>query len=79
MIKLLSALGRTLEHPSVGLTLGLVLVGMGVFDLAETVLEETIGFEIGAHHGVILLGIVHGLKALTELTVGSLRIRGAIK
>ena len=36
----------------------------------ETIVEDLSSFNLKAHHGVILIGIVHFLKALEEITEG---------
>lgn len=63
-------LGRFLKSPSMNMALGLMLLFVGSMELAETTLEDVLGFEIGAHHGIMLIGLVHGLKGLIEMIEG---------
>ena len=75
----LSLIGRFVDHPYFRLGLGGALVVTGALELTGTILEEMIGIDIGAHHGVILLGLVHGLKALGEAIEGGHHIRSVRK
>lgn len=63
-------LGRFLKSPPMNMILGMALLFVGSMELAETTLEDVLGFEIGAHHGIMLIGLVQGLKALTEMIEG---------
>jgi hypothetical protein len=62
-------LRRALKHPFVSIFVGVVMVGSG---LAEVLREADPTFEslLRVHHGVILIGLVTGLKGLVEALEG---------
>jgi peptidoglycan biosynthesis protein MviN/MurJ (putative lipid II flippase) len=54
----------------VQLATGLILIVTGVVEIFESAFVEMFGWSVGAHHGVIVFGIVQVLYALTEILEG---------
>ena len=75
----ISLIGRFVDHPYFRLGLGGALVVTGALGLTETIFETMIGIDIEVEHGVVLLGLVHGLKALDEAVQGGHHIRSVRK
>ena len=61
---------RFINNPYFGIVIGVALIAIGTMELYDTALEQFLGIDIGAHHGIILFGAVHGLKGLGEITSG---------
>jgi hypothetical protein len=68
--RLLKSVGRWLDRPRVRLSFALILFVTAIFELAETAVEETIGADIGAHHGVILYAMSEALRQIHRVTEG---------
>jgi hypothetical protein len=63
------------KHPSVNLVVGLVLVGTAVVEIAEDAFGEVT--DIGAEHGVLVVGLLHVLRSLPELVDGMSKVAEA--
>jgi hypothetical protein len=57
------------DHPATRFLVGCVLVATGLVDLYGDLVDETRRFRIGAHHGIVILGIVQALSALPDFTL----------
>ena len=47
--------------------MGFIFISSGILEIYETTIESFLGFTIGSHHGVILFGIFHILRALCDM------------
>lgn len=63
---MLRALHRFAHHRVVNVVTGLLTIGAAVGEL----LGDQVGLAVDAAHGLLLLGILHTLKALPELVEG---------
>jgi|TARA_Y100000294_G_C8256490_1_gene216951 uncharacterized membrane protein HdeD (DUF308 family) len=62
----MSVLKRLVENTYLNIVVGIFLVASG---LAEIVVEVE-EWEFGAHHGILVMGLVHILKTLSDLIEG---------
>tara|TARA_Y100001934_G_C11886325_1_gene555542 strand:+ start:273 stop:569 length:297 start_codon:yes stop_codon:yes gene_type:complete len=60
-------LKRFLQSPYTKLVIAAVLVYTGFTEAYETISEDIERGDFGAHHGIFLMGIAHGLESLTEI------------
>ena len=51
-------------------TTGVVLLTSGLDEAAETLFEDISALELGAHHGVMMLGFVNVLSSLPDMLDG---------
>jgi len=51
-------------------TTGVVLLTSGLDEAAETLFEDLSALELGAHHGVMVLGFVNVLSSLPDMLDG---------
>lgn len=66
----LRPVGRILGNPCFNLVLGLLLIGLALFEMLDTALEAWLGVELGAQHGVLVIGLITAIKAVHELVLG---------
>ncbi len=67
---------RVLNHPATSLFVALAAIGSGFAEGSTLMLEDLVGFDAGAHHGVIVLGLFQFARALAEMIQGARRIGG---
>ncbi len=70
MHKLIKRLETAFRNPWLELFVGVVLILTGFAEAGETIFEDISGGNIGSHHGVMLLGLAHALKAVPSLLTG---------
>jgi hypothetical protein len=70
MMRFLNGLKVIVDHPAMHLLVGLVLIATGVVDMCGDVLDESKRFKVGAHHGIVILGIAQALSALPDFVHG---------
>jgi hypothetical protein len=58
------------EHPVLNLLVGLILLGIGLYESWSVFSAEMQHFNLGAYHGMMVLGLVQILKAIPELVEG---------
>jgi hypothetical protein len=63
MSRILSRLKAFVDHPVTHFVIGLALITTGGMDLYADVIDESRRFRIGAHHGIIILGLAQALSA----------------
>lgn len=65
-------LARLKRSAYVDVFLGLALIVTAVLDATEaaTAFEEWLGIEVGAHHGLLLLGLLQVVRGLGDLFAG---------
>jgi hypothetical protein len=67
-------LKRIAQNTYLNLGVGLALLASGVTESITQFTEG--GFELGAHHGMVVLGLFHTLKSLTDVFEGLERFDG---
>lgn len=62
---------KFISSPYTHLVLGLAVAGCGIAELVDVVEEDysELG-NVGSHHGVVLVGILHALKGVSEFFDG---------
>jgi hypothetical protein len=70
---------KILKNPYTSLAIGFILLMCGILEGIETMFEDIIGMEIGAHHGVIvfavaqiMLAFVHILDGIEDIVVAEM-------
>jgi hypothetical protein len=63
-------LKRSLKHPYTKLAVGIILVFTSTVEIVHDLTEDIPRSTIGAHHGLLILGIVNALSAIPELVEG---------
>jgi hypothetical protein len=66
----LNRLKAFVDHPITHLLVGLALVTTGGLEIYRDVIDESQRFRIGAHHGIVILGVAQVLAALPDVVVG---------
>ncbi len=69
MSRMAKAMKAFVDHPATRFLVGCVLMVTGLIDLYGDLMDETRRFRIGAHHGIVILGIVQALSALPDFTL----------
>ena len=70
MYKFLKRMEEIAKSPYVELILGVILVGTGLFEAGESIFSDIAEGDVGLHHGIIVLGIAHAIKALLGAIMG---------
>lgn len=68
-----------IKAPQVTLIIGLLMVVCGFFEAFETTFESFLGHEIGAHHGIILFGVIQVTYAFILMLEGIENIGTALE
>ena len=71
------AMFRLLEHPATQLTVAAILIVTSCVEGFDTLWNDLVGRNIGAHHGVFVFGAMSFLKTIPELLEGVDRARNA--
>ena len=61
---------KLISSPYTHLVLGLAVAGCGVAELVEVAEDYSELGNVGSHHGVVLIGILHALKGVSEFFDG---------
>ena len=64
--KLIGALRKVADNPYLNLSAGMILILTAVVEIINSSEEAS----IGAHHGVLMFGILHAVTALPEILHG---------
>jgi hypothetical protein len=59
-----------MDHPGTHLLVGLILIVTGALEAYDHIAEESRGFRVAAHHGIIILGLFQVLQSLPHLIEG---------
>ena len=70
MNRFLERLKAFVDHPLTQLLVGLGLIMTGATELYGDMLDESRRFRIGAHHGIVILGLIQALSALPPVVHG---------
>lgn len=63
-------LKRIIKHPYTKLGVGLILVATSTVEIVDDLMSDIPKSRVGAHHGLLVLGIVNALSAIPELVEG---------
>ena len=61
---------KLISSPYTHLVLGLAVAGCGIAELVDVVEDYSELGNVGSHHGVVLIGILHALKGVSEFLDG---------
>ena len=67
MRNFIKRLRAVVQHPYLELITGLVLVSTALADTVDSIVQDLMHGHLRVHHGVIILGLVHTIKALSAL------------
>lgn len=67
MLAFINKLEKVARHPYAEILIGTILVYTGFSEAGGTLIEDVSSGNLGAHHGVIALGVAHAMKALPSL------------
>jgi len=70
MNRFLDRLKAFVDHPLTLLLVGLGLIMTGVTEIYGDVMDESRRFRVGAHHGIVILGLTQALSALPPVVHG---------
>ena len=70
MHELIQKVERFAKNPHLEAIVGLLIMATGYIEAGDTIFEDIGSGEVGAHHGMILLGIAHAFKAITAVHCG---------
>lgn len=74
MHEFLMKMERALKNPWFEAVMGLVIMSAGLTEAWSTLYEDLSSGDLGGHHGVILLGLVHTIKAVPAILAGMMLI-----
>lgn len=63
-------LKKLLKHPYTKLAVGIILVFTSTVEIVHDLMSDIPKSKVGAHHGLLVLGIVNALSAIPELVEG---------
>lgn len=66
-MSLISVLRSITEHPYTNIAIALILMTTSLIEGGETLYEDITELNLGAHHGVLLFGIVSFLGSIPDL------------
>ncbi len=61
---------KVAKNPHFEAIVGIVLLTTGIIEAGDTIFEDIASGDIGAHHGIILLGFAHAFKAIPAILGG---------
>lgn len=70
MHALMTKIEGALKNPWFEAILGLIIMAAGLTEAWDTLFEDVSTGNVGGHHGVILLGLVHTVKAVPAIIGG---------
>ena len=70
MDRFLNRLKAFVDHPLTHLVVGLALITSGGLEVYRDLIDESQRFRVGAHHGIVILGIAQSLAALPDVVGG---------
>ena len=70
MHKFIQKVEKLVKNPHLEAILGIVILATGLVEAGDTLFEDITSGNVGAHHGMILLGFAHAVKALPAILGG---------
>lgn len=68
--KFVKKLDSFVKHPRTKLFVGLILVATSAYEIGSDLLDDIPGVNIGAHHGLLILGIINALSSIPDMVEG---------
>ena len=65
------------EHPVLQIVVALILIYSGLYEAWETMADDIMKLNFGAHHGIAILGFVNLFKSLPDIIDGLLTLLGS--
>lgn len=69
-VRMVQPIKRFVKHPFTKLSVGMILVVTSGLEIAEDLLDEIPGMNLGGHHGLMLFGLVNAVSSIPELVEG---------
>ena len=63
-------LEKFVNNPHLEAIIGLFIMATGIIEAGDRIFEDITSGDVGAHHGMILLGFAHAFKALPAVLGG---------
>jgi hypothetical protein len=70
MRRTLQRFRAVMDHPVIQLVVGLILIVTGAVEAYDHFADESRGFRVAAHHGIIVLGLFQVLQCMPHLIAG---------
>ena len=61
---------KFVKHPHLEAIIGIVIMATGIIEAGDSIFEDIASGDVGAHHGMILLGFAHAIKAIPAILGG---------
>ena len=62
---------ETVAHnPYLNVVVGILLLVTGLAEAGETIADDLNNLDFGAHHGVMIFGLIHAFKSLPAIVLG---------
>ena len=58
------------KNPHLEAIIGIIIMATGLVEAGDTLFEDLTSGNVGAHHGLILLGFAHAFKAIPAVLGG---------
>ncbi len=58
------------KNPHLEAIIGIILLATGIIEAGDTIFEDITSGNVGAHHGIIVLGFAHAFKAIPAILAG---------
>ncbi len=58
------------KNPHLEAIIGIILLATGIVEAGDTIFEDLTSGNVGAHHGLIVLGFAHAFKAIPAILGG---------
>lgn len=70
MHSFIQKLEKFAKNPHLEAIIGILIMATGIIEAGDTIFEDITSGDIGAHHGMILLGFAHAFKAIPAVLGG---------
>ena len=70
MHELIQKVERFAKNPHLEALIGILIMATGIIEAGDTIFEDITSGNVGAHHGMILLGFAHAFKAIPAILGG---------
>jgi hypothetical protein len=70
MHKLIQKMESVVKNPHLEAIIGIVILATGLVEAGDTLFEDVTSGNVGAHHGMIVLGFAHAVKAVPTILGG---------
>ncbi len=70
MHSIIQKMEKFVKNPHLEAIIGIIIMATGIIEAGDTIFEDITSGDVGAHHGMILLGFAHAFKALPAVLGG---------